>query len=107
MCPLGQLPYLLSFRPDGSDQSLTCVAPKPAPVIVTVVPSEPIVGEMALTESASITLNEALLLEKPSSTTVTCHGLIDDVKAVAGNRIIEHSYSIYRESSVRIGCTAA
>jgi hypothetical protein len=23
MCPLGQLPYLLSFRPDGSDQSLT------------------------------------------------------------------------------------
>lgn len=50
---------------------LLCVGPKPVPVIVTVVPVGPEVGEMLVTESASITENCTPLLVTPSSTTVT------------------------------------
>ena len=52
-------------RPEGR------VAPKPAPVIVAVVPTGPIAGARPLTDRDSITVNDALLLEKLSSTTVT------------------------------------
>jgi len=50
---------------------LLCVAPKPAPVIVTVVPTDPIAGDKPPTERPSITVNDAVLLAKPASLTDT------------------------------------
>ena len=50
---------------------LLCVGPKPVPVIVTVVPTGPMVGEIFVTDRASSTENAAALLVTPSSVSVT------------------------------------
>src|SRR5271156_808486 len=42
------------------------LAPKPVPVIVTVAPTAPAVGDIAVTERGSSTVNETLLLATPS-----------------------------------------
>jgi hypothetical protein len=50
---------------------LLCVEPNPAPEIVTVVPTGPLLGETPVTESGSRTVNCTPLLVTPSSVTVT------------------------------------
>jgi hypothetical protein len=61
----------LATAPQKLATLLLCVEPKPVPVIVTVVPTGPIAGDRPVTERPSMTVNDAVLLEKPASFTET------------------------------------
>jgi hypothetical protein len=50
---------------------LLCVDPKPTPVIVTVAPAGPVLGEMPVTDSDWRTVNCTPLLTTPASVTLT------------------------------------
>src|ERR1700722_20150145 len=66
--------------------------PKPAPVIVTVEPTDPAAGDIAGTDKGSSTVNEKLVLATPSSTTVN-GPLVALVGAVAVMLVSLHGYA--------------